>query len=164
MSPNTLLLPEAIWTSTLSVLRPYAAARVEGGCLWYGRRNGQSATAMLIGIPKQINRTRNFQIPPDALAELNMRIPDSLVVVAQIHLHPGVDVRHSHWDDQLVVSRRMFSLVLPNYGAPPCILSSAGIHAHDGRCWSLLPTAVGVSRVTVNPTVAMHPARVVDTR
>lgn len=164
MSPEALLLPDTIWPRTLELLAGYRRARVEGGCLWYGRRNGATATAMLIGVPKQINRMRNFEIPSDALAELNAEIPDQLVVVAQLHLHPGSDTRHSTWDDHLVVSQRVFSLVLPNYGAPPCDLGHAGIHAHDGRAWKRLPGPVGLARVRFSSTAVMAPRIVVDTR
>jgi hypothetical protein len=164
MSPDALVLPEAIWPRTLELLARYRRARVEGGCLWYGRREGARATAMLIGVPKQANRMRNFEIPSGALAELNLQIPDGLVVVAQLHLHPGPDTRHSTWDDQLVVSQRVFSLVLPNFGAPPCSLGSAGIHTHDGRTWTRLPAPFGLSRVRFSPTAAMHPQTMVDTR
>jgi hypothetical protein len=95
---------------------------------------------------------------------LNLRIPDGLVVVAQLHLHPGNDTRHSPWDDQLVVSKRIFSLVLPNYGAPPCSLAAAGIHAHDGGGWVCLPTPAGMRRVRFSTNMFMHAATVVDTR
>src|SRR5688572_20147140 len=109
MTPAMLKLTPAVWRATLDAFAPYQTSCVEGGCLWYGRRGGDTARALLVGVPKQINRPRNFEIPADALAELNALVPEGLVVVAQVHSHPGLDTMHSPWDDDMMVSRRAFS-------------------------------------------------------
>lgn len=165
MTPATLEFPPTLWDTTLDALKPYRARRVEGGCLWYGHRDGQTAYAVLVGVPKQINRPYNFEIPADALAELNTHIGDGLVVVAQIHSHPGGSTTHSHWDDAMILSRKMFSLVLPHYARLPCTINMAGVHVYDGRQWVKLAPEVGMSRLRVmTGDGKLDGPRMVDTR
>lgn len=140
MTPQVLHLTPALWRTTLDALAPYRDRRVEGGCLWYGHRESDVAHALLVGVPRQVNRARNFEIPADALAELNAHVPDDLIVVAQVHSHPGTDTTHSWWDDALMVSRRAFSLVVPRYAELPCEPEGAGVHVYDGSSWvKLMP-------------------------
>lgn len=165
MTPTTLQLTPAVWRATLDALEPYRRRRVEGGCLWYGRRGGGSARAVLVGIPNQVNHPRNFDIPADWLAELNGLVPDGLIVVGQVHTHPGADTTHSPWDDRMMVSRKVFSLVLPHYAAPPCDISSVGVHTHDGHGWvKLLPAEVQRRLIIETEGDAPAGAIVVDAR
>jgi len=158
MTPEYLTLSSALWQATLDALTPYRVSRVEGGCLWYGQRDVRAVRAEVVGIPRQTNRPRNFAISPEALAELNALIPDDLVVVAQVHLHPGIATTHSQWDNEMMVSRRAFSLVLPRYAARPCDVHTVGVHVHDGRGWVKLREAEGRRRVIVDQNEG-RPAR-----
>ncbi len=165
MTPTTLEFTPALWRATLDALRPYSTRHLEGGCLWYGRRDGQMARADLVGVPKQVNRPRNFEIPADALAELNSRIGDELVVVAQVHSHPGVDTTHSPWDDTMMLSRKAISLVLPHYARPPCEIDMAGVHVYDGTRWVKLEPEVGRSKLRVVMGIGeLDSPRMVDAR
>jgi hypothetical protein len=151
------ILPE-IWETTLRLMQPYATRGVEAGCFWYGMRTDTAAFAVTAGIPAQINRPRNFEIPSEALAELIAHLPTpDLAAVAQIHTHPGDDTEHSPWDDDLVVSRKIYSLVLPMYGRLPCPLESAGVHLFADGEWRQLDSADAAIRVRVLPAI-------VDTR
>lgn len=150
MTPAELHLTAALWRTTLAALAPYCERRVEGGCLLYGRREGEEARALVVGVPHQVNRARNFEIPADALAALSAAIPDGLIVVAQVHSHPGTDTTHSRLDDALMVSRRAFSLVLPRYAAHPSEPASAGVHIYDGSGWVKLTPAAARCRVIVD--------------
>ena len=152
MTPTRLEVDPQVWEQTVKMLQQYTAARVEAGCLWYGSRDADRAFATLLGVPKQINRPLNFEIPADALAEINLLVPSDVVVVAQIHSHPGSDSTQSCWDDRMIVSRRAVSIVIPNYGALPCDLALAGVHIHDGRHWVKLDARGAADRVIVNPT------------
>lgn len=149
MTPTILILRPALWQATLQALAPYHRRRVEGGCLWYGARDDDIARAVAVGIPRQVNWARNFEIPADALADLSRRMPENLVVVGQIHCHPGSDTTHSPWDDAMIVSRRVFSLVLPYYAAPSCDLSVVGVHVHEGTRWVRLSAGAIRERLVV---------------
>lgn len=139
MSAAVVRLSENTWVRTVEIFGVFARRAVEGGCLWYGNR--QTGVVEIIGVPRQINRERNFEIQSDALAELNQGIHDRLSVLAQLHAHPGRHVRQSRWDDQMIVSRKIISIVLPHYGRAPVDLADCGIHcAIDGR-WRCLAAA-----------------------
>ncbi len=135
MNARLLRVSAAAWDTTLDLFEPFARAWVEGGCLWYGTRTAKQIKVQLIGVPQQINRPRNFEIPAEALAALNKEVPDGMEVLAQIHGHPGDDTTQSWWDDQLIVSRRILSLVLPRYGCRPCAIENTGIHLFRNGSW-----------------------------
>lgn len=151
MTPETLKLTPGVWRATLDAMVPYRTGHVEGGCLWYGCRDRRTTMALLVGVPKQVNHPRNFAIPPDALAELNSMVPEDLVVVAQLHSHPGSDTTHSLWDNEMMVSRRAFSLVMPFYAALPCDLRAAGVHVYDGTHWVKLQRLEGHRWLLLEP-------------
>jgi hypothetical protein len=139
MSAAAVRLSESTWIRTVEIFGVFARRGVEGGCLWYGDR--QMGVVEIIGVPRQINRKRNFEIQSDALAELNLRVPDEVSVLAQLHAHPGRRVRQSRWDNQMIVSRNIISIVLPHYGRDPVDLGECGIHrVIDGR-WRCLDAA-----------------------
>lgn len=131
---NALVFSETVWRDTRALFEPYAAAGLEAGLFWYGMRfDSVAAVALTVGIPNQVNHPRNFEIPADSLAELVRLVPEPMVVVAQLHTHPGHGTNHSPWDDERAVSRKILSLVLPDYGHDP---SPEGIGAHEfGDGW-----------------------------
>jgi hypothetical protein len=136
--PPTLNIPAAAWRETLAAVAPYAERRLEGGCLWYGDPDSLELTVSLVGVPTQINRARNFEIPAGALAALNNAVPASHVVLAQLHTHPGAITKQSPWDDRMLVSRKIISIVLPHYGRSPCELATCGLHVFIAGRWRLL--------------------------
>lgn len=139
MKTHRLLVPEFIWESTLDIFAPFSKSGREAGCIWYGRRGDEFNVVSMIGVPKQVNNPYNFHIDADSLAELTERIGETeLTVVAQVHIHPGVDVEHSPYDDEMIVSRRIHSLVVPNYGKRPCDISHVGVHVFRDGGWLLL--------------------------
>jgi hypothetical protein len=144
-SPASLVIAPNLWNATLDVLQSYSRRGVEAGCFWYGTRNDNYALASLLAIPQQVNRRQNFHIPADSLAEMTqMASASGLVAVAQIHTHPGVDVKHSPWDDAQIVSQNVWSLVMPNYGKLPVNFSDVGVHRfRDGRWRRLTADEVG---------------------
>lgn len=164
MSALALEVPEAVWQSTQAIFEGFARREVEGGCLWYGARKTDLTRVELVGVPRQLNRRQNFEIPPDALAELNAAVPEAYEVVGQVHGHPGDDVRHSWWDDDLVVSRRIVSLVLPAWGAGPVAMDDVGVHVFQDGAWRRLDSQ-GVGQVLVfRGSRLPGPAPVLDLR
>ena len=153
-----LLVPETLWRDTSTLMRQYARKRVEAGCFWYGLRNDNSSIAATIGIPRQKNRPGNFHVHADDLASLvTTACGPGLVTVAQLHLHPDDDVDHSSWDNGQIVSRKILSIVIPNYGAQPFSLGTLGVHIFEHDQWRRLSAREAQEAVQVIRTV-------VDTR
>jgi len=155
---NPLCLTTRLWELTPDLMAPYAERGVEAGCFWFGTRTPEAGFALVAGIPRQINRPRNFEIPSDALAELITALPPAgLVAVAQIHTHPGTDTGHSPWDNDLVVSRKLYSLVLPGYGRRPCPVDAVAVHEFSQGRWQRLSSDDATRRI-------LHTPELVDTR
>jgi hypothetical protein len=151
-APRRLLIPETAWRATVGLLAPYAVAQVEAGVYWYGTRSEEAAVVSVVGVPRQLNRPRNFDVHSEDLAALIRRLPDPLVAVAALHTHPGIDTRHSEWDDARAVSRKILSLVLPFYGRGPQLEDAAVHQSVDGR-WVMLGPAEARSRLALIPTL-----------
>ncbi len=153
-APAALLIPEVIWQTTLEVFADYATAGVEAGCFWYGIRDDEKAVVALLGVPRQRNYPQHFEIDGDDLAALTeAACASGLVVVAQLHSHPGNDVNQSPWDDLRVVSQNVFSLVLPNYGEGGCHLRDIGVHRFQQDAWTRLPVAAASAAVQFLPNL-----------
>jgi hypothetical protein len=155
-APRLLIISGEAWLATSSLLAPYADAQVEAGLYWYGIRSFEAAIVSVVGIPHQTNREGNFEVRDEDLAALVLAIPDELVVVAQIHTHPGSDTQHSSWDDNLAVSQKIISLVFPGYGQNPS-LEDVGVHEFIKGRWSRLSPRDVADRIVLFPGV-------VDTR
>lgn len=151
-APRRLLIPETVWQATVAVLAPHATARVEAGLYWYGTRLEDTAVVAIAGIPRQLNRPRNFEVHREDLAALIRCVPDPLVAVAALHTHPGIDTRHSDWDDERAVSRKILSLVLPLYGRDPK-LQDAGVHEWVEQAWQMLEPQEAADRLALIPTL-----------
>jgi proteasome lid subunit RPN8/RPN11 len=157
--PPRLILTDALWRKTIAVLQQYTPKKKEAGCFWYGLRTDTASCALVLGIPRQINLAASFEIPADNLAALTDAACEAsgLVAVAQLHIHPGGDVRHSPLDDNQVVSRNIYSLIIPHYCMPPILLDSIGIHRFENDGWTRLSPEAGRKAITVT-------ASFVDTR
>jgi hypothetical protein len=157
-APATLLVPKYVWETTLNVFSEYAVAQLEAGCFWYGHRDNDIAIAAVVGIPRQRNYAQSFEIDADDLAALTeTACASGLVAVAQLHSHPGCDVRQSWWDDQRVISQNVSSLVLPHYGVSPCALATVGLHRFIQGQWRVLTQSEATAAIQFIPDL-------VDTR
>lgn len=102
---------------TLTELRAGGAAGCERLVLWLGRRRdgGFNVTGGIVP-PQECERDR-FLVPPSGMAAVFDKLRcERLVVVAQVHSHPG-DAFHSEADDELAMVRHKgaFSIVVPRF-------------------------------------------------
>jgi proteasome lid subunit RPN8/RPN11 len=150
-APEYLIVTEDTWRMTAVLLRGYAGQGVEAGLYWYGIRSSESAAVITVGLPRQTNRSGNFEVGADDLAVLVRRVRRPLVVVAQVHSHPGANVDHSDWDNDLVVSRKILSLVVPDYGRR-VHLEDLGVHEFVDENWYRLSNDEVARRIVVTPS------------
>jgi hypothetical protein len=125
-----LIVPEVVADATLTRLQSSQGVDGphEGLVLWAGRRDGHDAivaAAVAIESDHGWGHVRIAEIQVGRAARAMRR--HGLILVAQVHSHPGSDTRHSDGDDDLIVLRHdgMFSLVVADYGRD-------GLHGGDG--------------------------------
>ena len=158
-APAKLIVSDTLWQQTITVFQQYTPKRLEAGCFWYGLRGADAAAALVLGIPRQINRAVNFEIPADDLAALISAACTraELVAVAQLHIHPGADVRQSPWDNEQIVSQNIYSLIIPSYCKLPILLDSVGVHRFENNRWTRLSPEAAREAIAIT-------ASFVDTR
>lgn len=135
---RVLKIPADGIRATLTLLQ--RAGRRESGLFWYGLRDAAgNGVVQHIAAPRQRMTWGNYHVPPDALAEIVHRLPDGQKPLAQIHSHPGLRVEHSNYDDKMLSSRRILSLVFPSYGRPALPFPrGVGVHEWQTDYWYLL--------------------------
>lgn len=79
-----------------------------------------------------------------------------LVVLAQVHSHPGSCCHHSDGDDRLIVMpfEGMLSIVVPNYARRLVPVSQWGVHQRHGRTWYLCRPE-SVAKYLIVPAMAL---------
>jgi hypothetical protein len=144
-----LRVPGDALKATVALLRK--AGRRESGLFWYGPRDteGNGSVAYVVA-PRQRMTWGNYAVSGPALAEIVHRLPDDWKPLAQIHSHPGEWVEHSNYDDRMVSSRRVLSLVFPSYGrcTEPFPIG-VGVHEWQNDFWHLLDATSAQQRVVL---------------
>lgn len=148
---KVLTVPARTLARTVAVLR--AAGPVESACLWLGLldENANGVVHALI-VPTQINRPRNYSVPGEAMLKVaEVARAQAWTVIGAIHSHPGVDVEHSRYDDEMTPSRRAVSLVVPFYGhwSGPWP-RGLGIHEYLDKYWHRLSDEHARKRVLLS--------------
>lgn len=112
--------------------------RHEGIVLWAGRTVGDDRTVVCpIEVPADTG-WGHVQVSARTVGDVGRTIRKyGLALVAQVHSHPGDDIRHSDGDDDLIVMMHegMWSLVVPRYGRGGLQRSSLGVHQRQNGQW-----------------------------
>lgn len=116
-SRGQLLVTESVVSATSEALRSSSGpdGRHEGIVLWAGRRLEDSIVVCTCILPESDHTWGSVRVGYSAVgkaARLARRA--GLVIVAQVHSHPGSDTRHSDGDDAMILLPfdRMYSLVV----------------------------------------------------
>lgn len=155
-----LRVPAQALLATKTLLQ--SAGHRESGLLWYGERDpeGNGQVAYVVA-PRQEITWGNYTISAEAMAEVVHRLPADWRPLAQIHSHPGARVEHSTYDDLMISSRRILSIVFPFYGkgTTPFPLG-VGVHEWQNNYWHLLDRTSAERRVVIiDGTVRVEDAR-----
>jgi proteasome lid subunit RPN8/RPN11 len=112
--------PAALVDATLDALREGGRDGVERVVFWLGRRRATGeADIVEIHVPEQEAAADYFRIPPGGMiAFMNHLRRSRLVLLAQVHSHPG-EAFHSKADDKWAVVRHEggLSIVVPGFAA-----------------------------------------------
>lgn len=136
-----LIVPAAVVNATATALRASRGddGRHEAIVLWAGRTAADTTLVVAAVVPDSDHGWGHVLMDErqvSAAARAARRY--GLGIVAQVHSHPGNDVRHSDGDDHLVLMpfENMFSLVVGNYGDAP--VERAGLHQFQDSRWCLV--------------------------
>lgn len=115
-----LQCPAVLVDKTLDALREGGREGVERVVFWLGRRAASGDAAIVeIHVPQQEAAEDYFRIPPDSMiAFMNHLRRARLVLLAQVHSHPG-EAFHSPADDRWAVVGHEggLSIVVPQFAA-----------------------------------------------
>ena len=148
---TVLTLPTSALQTTVSMLRR-AGAR-ESGAFWYGPRDADgNGVVQAVIAPRQAMTWGNYHVSPAAMSAMVDLLPErAWKPLAQIHSHPGANVEHSLYDDEMIASTRALSIVVPFYGrwAGPWP-HGIGVHEYQDDYWHLLSTDHAAHRVQLS--------------
>lgn len=149
-----LQLPPTAISATREMLQ--RAGRREACVFWYGDRSGDIATVRSVRAPRQRSMPGNYHVEADAMSELVHDLPDGWKPLAQIHSHPGANTEHSRYDDAMISSRRILSLVFPAYGTQTAAWPQGiGVHEWQNDYWHMLAPRQVQDRLFVMPGPAL---------
>jgi len=145
----SLKIPDKAVTATIAFLK--RAGRRESGLFWYGPKDttGNGLVTYVVA-PRQEMSWGNYHVSAQAIAEIVHRLPEGWKPLAQIHSHPGKLVEHSNYDDRMIMSKKILSLVFPTYGNINGVFPSGiGVHEWQNDYWHFLSDRDARSRVTL---------------
>lgn len=144
-----LLAPLSAIAATERLLQ--RAGRRESAVMWYGMRDAQgNARVSHVIAPKQTMSWGNYSIAANALAQAVHRLPQECKALAQIHSHPGLHVEHSNYDDRMISSTKLLSIVFPHYGRTrDPFPHGIGVHEWQHGYWHLLALKDSQRRIQV---------------
>lgn len=159
------LLPDVVVAQTREALVSFALAGIrdrghEGLVFWAGLQHGELTTFTTVVVPEADHSAQGIFVQEPAYGRAVAEAKRvGVVILAQVHSHPGADARHSDGDDNLIIMpfEGMLSVVVPNYGVGWQRLTEAKVHQFRSRRWNLCSEASVRRGITVAPSV-------VDTR
>lgn len=151
-----LVVSDQVLRTTVDVVRSYSAwwRSREGVAYWLGTDDGITVRVAMVVAPVADTGPRHFRVSAEENARvIGLAHDHGLIVVGQIHSHPGSRTTHSAGDDEdaFMPSEGMYSLVVPYYarGAPP--LASWGVHRFENGSYRRLTSRELDQRVHVAP-------------
>jgi len=136
-----LIITDSVRRATETALRGFIGpdGRHEGIVFWAGRHAGNDQLAVAVIVPRAIHSRGSVHVSADQVGEAaHQARTRGVVLLAQVHSHPGDDPRHSDADDTLVLMAResMFSIVAARYGDRGITSAEgAGIHQFQDDGW-----------------------------
>lgn len=155
------LLPDAVVDQTREALVSFALAGIrdrghEGLVFWAGLQHGPLAAFTTVVIPNADHSAQRVFVQEKAYGRAVTEAKRAgIVLLAQVHSHPGADARHSDGDDDLIIMpfEGMLSIVVPNYGIGWQDMTEAKVHQYQDRRWYLCSDASVRRGITVAPIV-----------
>jgi hypothetical protein len=150
-----ILLSELIWQALLDEFRSPRAA-VERVAYIDGVACGALKVATTLTLPAAAMHPTYFTVSGDAMSQAGKHFRRyGMERLAQVHTHPGRDVRHSPFDDENAYSQMdgAISIVLPHHSRGRPELKECGVYLRDAAGWGRLAAKEAEHMICVVPGV-----------
>lgn len=128
----------------------------EGLVFWAGAQHGPLTVFTTVVIPPTDHRHGGVFVTERGFgAAVRVARAQRLLILAQVHSHPGNDARHSDGDDELIVMpfAGMLSVVVPWFGVGWQRLETACVHQFQSSAWVLCTQDSVREGITVAPAL-----------
>lgn len=135
-----IVLSGLIWEALLDEFR-WPRSAVERVAYIDGIARGEIKFATTVTLPRAELYPTYFNVSGEAMSEAGQHFRRfAMERLAQVHTHPGRDVRHSRFDDENAYSQMdgAVSIVLPHHACRRPELKECGVHVRDDRGWRRL--------------------------
>jgi proteasome lid subunit RPN8/RPN11 len=158
-----LIISASVLSATKASLQQFRGqdGRHEGLVYWMGRRCEHDALVISAFVPNCNHGPQHVFIAEGDVGRMSRHARSlGLVIVAQVHSHPGDDTHHSDGDDKLILMPHegLFSLVVARYGDASLLPSEgASLHQYQDRRWVMIATSAADAFVAVPHVVHITP-------
>jgi hypothetical protein len=135
-----IVLSQLIWENLLDEFR-WPRSPFERVAYIDGVVCGEVKIATTLTLPDAEMRPTYFRVSGEAMSQAGEHFRGfGMQRLAQVHTHPGRDVRHSPFDDENAYSQMdgAVSIVLPEHARRLPELNECGVHVRDERGWRRL--------------------------
>ena len=135
-----IVLSQLIWDTLLDEFR-WPRRAVERVAYIDGIALGEVQVATTLTLPNAELHPTYFTVTGEAMSEAGQHFRRfGMQRLAQVHTHPGSDVRHSPYDDENAYSQLdgSVSIVLPEHARRRPELRECGVHVRDASGWQRL--------------------------
>ena|SRR5216683_2390234 len=132
-----MILSQLMWDVLLDEFR-WPRQAVERVGYIDGLQAGEVEIATTLTLPNASLHPTYFTVSGDAMSEAGKHFRAfGLQRLAQVHTHPGRDVRHSSFDDKNAYSQLdgAISIVIPQHARYRPELAECGVHLRDAAGW-----------------------------
>lgn len=137
-----LYVTDTLLTETGNLIESFACEREsEGIVYWFGFEFGSKSIVTTLIVPDADTSRGDIVTSPEANAEaLGVIVGTPLVLLGQVHSHPGRGVRHSSTDDRETFARfeHAISIVVPYFARHGIDLRRCGVHRHTNGVFELV--------------------------
>ena len=134
-TPRNYFVNESVLQATHSHLKGEGRKLLEGLVYWLGWYSEESCIVNSVLVPRGNSRHRGVTVSTEEMVRINTVLRQAdLLLVAQIHTHPG-DHGHSAGDDGNAVSSLpgFLSIVVPNFAQTErLVLLRSYVHRYQG--------------------------------
>lgn len=153
------VVTEQVLHVTATALQEFALAGIqdcghEGLVLWGGMKTDNFAMITTVIRPRVEHSHGGVHVDEESFGTAVHQAREAgLVLIGQVHSHPGTDARHSDGDDELIAlpTEGLLSVVVPTFGVGFDRLGDVCVHQfQDGR-WVLCSPESVDAQMTVTP-------------